>query len=375
MDRVLKRGMKRQLELENTIEEENENHCVSQAELDVEAVVEISSATDGISTADKQLQTDRTEVSHADTQTDQSDVSDLGRMSVDNFRRDPEGMKFYTGLDSYSTFVNVLASLGPASYRLNYVYSKPSIQVQDQLFLTIIKCRLYKTNFELSRMFRITESEVYCIIVTWLRFMSLQWREINIWPEKELVDFFTPSDFATKYPSTRIILDGTEFPIKKPKNPAAQQVTFSAYKNKNTAKVIIGVTPGGLTSYVSDVYGGSASDRQIIERSDVTEKVQKGDIIMADKGFDVQDIFAAKDVTVNIPTFFKKKNRMTGQCVIRDRKIASKRVHVERIIGLGKTYKILCHPLNHTEILLAQDIVFVCFMLVNFRNCIVPKTA
>ena len=76
MDRVLNRGMKRQLEQENTIEEENENHCVSQAELDMEAVVEISSATDGISTADKQLQTDRTEASHADTKTDQSDANE-----------------------------------------------------------------------------------------------------------------------------------------------------------------------------------------------------------------------------------------------------------------------------------------------------------
>jgi hypothetical protein len=60
---------------------------------------------------------------------------------------------------------------------------------------------------------------------------------------------------------------------------------------------------------------------------------------------------------------------------MRDRKIASKRVHVERAIGLAKTFKILKHPLNQTESVLSSDIVFVCFMLVNFRRCIVPKNA
>ena len=107
----------------------------------------------------------------------------------------------------------------------------------------------------------------------------------------------------------------------------------------------------------------------------MTSRTDPGDSITADKGFDVQDIFATVDVTINIPTFFRKKNRMTGQTVMKDRKIASKRVHVERIIGLGKTYKIMTQPLNHTETVLASDIAFVCFMLVNFRKCIVPKNA
>ena len=63
------------------------------------------------------------------------------------------------------------------------------------------------------------------------------------------------------------------------------------------------------------------------------DKFDQFDSIMADKGFNVQDLFAPRDVHVNIPTFFSKKNRMTGEHVARDRKISSKRVHIERIIG------------------------------------------
>ena len=95
---------------------------------------------------------------------------------------------------------------------------------------------------------------------------------------------------------------------------------------------------------------------------------------MADKGFNVQDLFAARDITVNIPTFFTNKNRMSNKTAHKDRKISSKRVHIERIIGLAKTYKILTSPLNTVETKLATEISHVCFTLCNFRRCIVPST-
>ena len=122
-------------------------------------------------------------------------------------------------------------------------------------------------------MFNVSETEVYIIFVTWVKFMSLQWREVNLWPNRETVDFFAPFDFKQKFPTTRVIIDGTEIPLKKPKAPGSQQITFSTYKNRNTAKTLIGITPGGLVSFVSDAFGGSTSDRQITERSRLTKMV------------------------------------------------------------------------------------------------------
>ena len=51
-------------------------------------------------------------------------------------------------------------------------------------------------------------------------------------------------------------------------------------------------------SYVSASYGGSASDRQIIERSTLLKEdmFSAGDAIMADRGIMVQDLFACKDI-------------------------------------------------------------------------------
>jgi hypothetical protein len=55
--------------------------------------------------------------------------------------------------------------------------------------------------------------------------------------------------FKAKFPSTRIIIDGTECPVMKPKSPIAQQATFSTYRNRNTIKLLVGATPGGLVNY------------------------------------------------------------------------------------------------------------------------------
>ena len=94
---------------------------------------------------------------------------------------------------------------------------------------------------------------------------------------------------------------------------------------------------------------------------------------MANKGFNVQDIFAPYDVAINIPTFFAKKNRMSGATVMKDRKIASKRVHTERIMGLGKTYKILDRKMNAAEVKMSPKIIFVCYMSCNVKTNVVPR--
>jgi len=75
---------------------------------------------------------------------------------------------------------------------------------------------------------------------------------------------------------------------------------------------MIGCTPRGLVSFVGDSYGGSASDRQLIERSELyTEdgRFETGDSIMADRGILVQDLFSNKNVSVNTSTMLKGKTQ------------------------------------------------------------------
>ncbi|XP_062567657.1 uncharacterized protein LOC134229891 [Saccostrea cucullata] len=186
-----------------------------------------------------------------------------------------------------------------------------------------------------------------------------------------------PTDFAKKFPNTRIILDATEQPIHKPSNLEAHSKTWSSYKHKNTLKTMVGITPNGAVSYISPAYGGSASDRQIIERSTLLnqDKFDSRDSIMADRGILVQDLFANQNISVNTPTLLKGKSQLSPEDIVRDRRVASKRIHVERVIGLAKRFKILKHELPMSKVPLASRIVYICFILSNFRNCIVDKSA
>ena len=228
-----------------------------------------------------------TEFSHSGTQTD----SLVDGFSVHKFENDPKAIHYYTGLENYHKFTYVLSTLLPTAYHLTYRWRRCcDLSVEDQFFLTCIKLRQHKPNFELSRLFGISEFSVGNIFVTWVNFLDKQWHELNIWPSKELVQYYMPYDFDRKFPSTRVILDGMECPIKKPACPVSQQTTFSAYKNRNTLKVVVGSSPGGMISHIPDAYGGSSSDRQLVERSDLAQKCHSGDSIMADKGFNVQDL-------------------------------------------------------------------------------------
>ena len=298
-------------------------------------------------------------------------------LRVEKLYSDDKAVHFFTGLQSYKKFLFVYQTLGTAVESLSYIYgTRPTnINALNQFFLTLIILRQHKTYYEISMIFSINEKQVGNIFITWIRFLYLQWSDIPQWPSKDLVSFFTPTDFRFKFPGSRATLDATEIKIQTPGTPAAQQCTFSTYKNTNTVKTITTVTPGGLVSNTSPTYAGSTSDRQIIERSNIFKMCDPGDSILADKGFNIQDLLAPYYIKLNIPSFFKKKNQLSTNQKISDKKISSKRIHVERLIGLGKTYKILKGPLNASQTLLSEEIVFVCYMLCNFRNPIVDPDA
>lgn len=299
----------------------------------------------------------------------------LCTFSAKSFENDDKGIHFYTGLESFEKFKFVFSTLCPEAYSVNHMKKPVNISAEDAFLLTLMKLRRNKTMYELHRFFGVSEDQASSIFVTWIKFIHQMWSMLDMWPSRELIDFFMPHGFRANYPSTRVIVDCTEIPIEKPKNPAAQQASFSTYKNRNTVKVEVGASPAGLISHISSAYGGSASDRQIVERSGLIDKCQAGDSVMADRGFNVQDLFAPKGVSVNIPSFMKGRSQLPGITVIKDRQLSSKRVHIERLIGLMKTYKILSQVLNSSYVTNASEIVGVCCMLCNFRSGIVDENA
>ena len=57
------------------------------------------------------------------------------------------------------------------------------------------------------------------------------------------------------------------------------------YKSADTLKYLIGISPSGLITFASQGYTGRSSDAFILNDGDIVEKLEKGDTLMADKGF------------------------------------------------------------------------------------------
>lgn len=291
------------------------------------------------------------------------------RYNIEDFRDDPVGLLHLTGMENYKKFMIVLDSLGPAAYHLRYEKTSFStnLSVSNQFFLVLWKLRRSACDTELALHFNVKKAGVGNIFRTWILFMSSTWSLVDIWPSRELIDFYMPYTFKNSFPNTRCLIDGTEVKTERSKNPKFQQSLFSTYKNTSTIKSIVVTSPGGMISYVSPAYGGSTSDRQIIERSELWKKCQQGDLVLGDKGINVQDLFAPAGVTVGTPTFLKN-GQLPHKQVLKDRKLSSRRVHVERVIGLVKSFSILSKRLNHYYVPLASEIIGVCAMLANFKE-------
>ena len=108
-----------------------------------------------------------------------------------------------------------------------------------------------------------------------------------------------------KFPSARIIIECPEIFFQKPISPYAQRATWSNYKQHNTMKALVGITPTDYFSFVSKLWTRNVSDRYITERSGLLDKLEEGDSVMAYKGFNIRDLLTRKKVALNIPPLCK----------------------------------------------------------------------
>ena len=119
---------------------------------------------------------------------------------------------------------------------------------------------------------------------------------------------------------------------------------------------------------MSELWSGRATYKFITKHCGLIELLDEGDNVMADRGFDIQEIMAHKKVTVNIPPTLDRERRtqFSLQDVAETRKIASVRIYVECPIGRIKNFHILDGTLPITLVPVAPAIVHTCGYLTNF---------
>ncbi|XP_066910973.1 uncharacterized protein [Clytia hemisphaerica] len=197
-----------------------------------------------------------------------------------------EKMKFYTGIESILLFQAIFNLLEPYIPSMTYwrgpkkvvstkvkrqIFSRASskkLNAKTEFLLTLMKLRLGLLTEDLADRFQISVGTCSETIKTWIRFLAETLGTLVKWVPKEAVMENMPKQFKKAgCGNVRVIIDCSEIFIERPKNLEAQAVTWSDYKSHNTLKFLIGITPTGFISFLSECYGGRASDKFICKDS------------------------------------------------------------------------------------------------------------
>lgn len=202
-----------------------------------------------------------------------------------------------------------------------------------------MKLKMNLKHYDLAQRFGCCISTVCNIVRTWVLLLHeiLFVQLMQKIPSRQKNRKCLPQAFVS-FPDCRIVLDCTESFCDKPNHIGNQRCTFSPYKHHNTCKDLVGVAPNGFITYSSDLYPGSLSDKKIVQHCGVTKELVKGDMVLADKGFLIQDILPY-GVTLNLPPFLTTK-QFTRKQISNTQLVARARVHVERAIKKIKNFLI-----------------------------------
>ena len=204
-----------------------------------------------------------------------------------------------------------------------------------------VMCRLRQGLPEehLAHLFKVSVSTASRVFITWVNFMYLRLGQINIWPSRTAIDKTMSDDFKKKYSSTRVIIDWTEVRCQVRSSLQLNGELFSNYKH-HTTQGLIGISPRGAITFISQLYTGSISDQEIVVRCGFLDlPFEDNDSVIADKGFTIQDLLPL-GVSLNIPPFLGSSSQMSAEDALKTQVIASLCIHVERAINKIKNFHI-----------------------------------
>ena len=245
----------------------------------------------------------------------------------------------FTGMQHYSS-VEFLITTIEAQTKERHTFR---IKMKYQVLLFLMKLRLGVSNKVIAKLFNISSTSVSSIFRDLLYIIHKIYYgasgPLSSIPTRQKTELSLPKCFKNEMSNCRIVIDCTEFSMEAPKLMSQKKITYSSYKGRHTMKSLICCAPNGVPVFVSDLFGGSESDKSIVQQSRLLEQMLPGDLILADKGFEIYDILP-DGVCLNIPSFLTK-SQFTLNETIRNRAISRARIIVERLNARFKVFKIL----------------------------------
>lgn len=304
--------------------------------------------------------------------TEQLDKTNQSHFNIHSFKDNDSDVCFYTGFPTYNSLCICFRFLN--SEKCLQVGHKKDTKLShmDQFTLTLLRLRLGLFEKDLAWRFNISQSSVNRIFKLWVNFMYLRLGSVNIWPSQEQIRRTMPESMKSKFPYLEWIIDAFEIQTQRPASLMLQSQSYSSYKSRNTVKGLVACTPSGQVGFVSQLYTGNISDRELVKRSGfLSMPHNKGAMWLVDKGFQIQDLADKLEVTVNMPAFVGKKDQLTAEEVFQTQSIASERIHIERVINKIKKFHFFDRQIPISTMGLVNQAWAVCSLLTHFQNPVI----
>ena len=252
-------------------------------------------------------------------------------LESDSFKDNDDKVRYFTGLPSFAVMLVIFNFICP------HMSLKSTLSAFQQFLLTCMRLRLNVSVQYLGYCFGVSTSTASRVFLNTINVMHARLVPLLVvWPDREVLRASMPLSFRSKFRKCACIIDCFEIFIERPGDLKARAQTYSTYKSHNTMKYLIGITPQGTISFISKGWGGRVSDKHVTEHCGFLQKISPGDLILADRGFDMGDTVGLYAANLKIPAFTKGKKQLSGVDVESTRGLASVRIHVERVIGLTR---------------------------------------
>lgn len=282
-----------------------------------------------------------------------------------------------TGIPTYTLLITIFNVI------TNFLKPKSDLSPFQQYIMTLMRLRMNFSFEFLAYYFNVdptTASKLFkhCINVMYCKLVP----SLVSWPDRDVLRLSLPYAFRNaKFGKTACIIDCFEIFMEKPRNLLASAQCYSSYKSHCTQKYLIGICPQGSITFISNGWGGRTSDKHITENSGFLSKLLPGDLVLADRGFDVTDSVNSYQAELKIPAFTRGKKQLDPVDLENTRGLASVRIHIERVIGvLRQKYTMLQStvPVSLIDIECENDVTYldkivkVCCALTNVSASVVP---
>lgn len=292
--------------------------------------------------------------------------TELNETSLQN---NDQKVHILTGLRTYSLLMTVFHFVAP------YLKHESGLTLFQQLMLALLKLRMNLSFDFLAYYFGVDSTSIlkifkHCISVMHCRLVP----SLLMWPDRESLKESLPHAFRNStFEKTICIIDCFEIFIEKPSN-------LLTLESHHTVKYLIAICPQGSICFISNGWGGRTSNKFITEQSNFLPNLLPGDLVLADRGFNIKDSVHSNQPQLQISAFTRGKTQLHRVKLEDNSCLESLRIHIERVIRvLRQKYTVLQSsvPVSFTDVDQEDDVTYldkivqVCCALTNVSESVV----